>query len=222
MSPMQEIKILKSSVPMPLMSLPVYSPLVNLGEKQILISPGSRFPLEQYDPTWKITDIVAPNLFHHAGVPKAASVYPSAKLWAAPGLEKKIPHIKWTNFLSLEAWPYQSNLTLIPIQGSGVAGEHVFISKQSKTLIVTDLAFNIKNASGLGAKIMLSLFGTHNRFAVSRLLKLLLDDRLAFERSMHELMTHDFENILVSHGEVIIGNAKNLLREALKERGFRI
>ena len=88
---MNGLRFLESVVPMPLFPLPVRSILVtvknaNGSETEVLISPGSKIERTRYDGAWKISDIVAPNLFHHAGVPKALALYPNARTWGVVGL----------------------------------------------------------------------------------------------------------------------------------------
>jgi hypothetical protein len=39
---------------------------------------------------------------------------------------------------------------------------------------------------------------------------------------LDKLFKHDFDNLVPCHGSVITGNAKALLRDALKERGFAV
>ena len=205
---------------MPMMGLPVQSPVVQIGEKYILISPGSQITDEQYKALPKLTDIVAPNLFHHGGVRKAAIQNPQANLWQCKGLEAKANDIKWNKELSKENWPYQNELQMFVLDGMPNVNEVVFYHKPSKSLIVTDLCFNMLGLKGLGPKIILSLFGTYNKFAVSRLFTKEIKDKNAFKKSLFPIFACDFENIIVSHGENVIGNGKKLLREALKERGL--
>ena len=98
--------------------------------------------------------------------------------------------------------------------------ESVFMHQASRTLIVTDLAFNIEDPLGFGAWLILSIFGTHGRFAVSRLYTKLIKDRARFEASLARLRGLDFDNLVPSHGSILRGNAKAKLTEALRERGF--
>jgi len=219
---MKNIRFLESIIKMPLMSLPVRSTLVHLDGKEILISPGSKIPRETYDPKWPITDIVASNLFHLAGVPKAASIYPQAQLWGVTGCPAKRGDIQWSKELHEESWPYQNDLPLVTLQGVTKINEVLFFHPNSRSLIVTDLCFNMKGIPGIGAWLILNLFGTYDQFAMSRFFARYVTDRKAFELSLQKVFSWDFDRIVVSHGQNIESNGKEILQNALFNRGFRI
>ncbi len=217
---MKNIRFIDSVLKMPFMQLPVRTVIVNINGQEILISPGSKIPSEQYDPKWNISDIVAPNSYHHGGVPKAASIYKNAKLWAVPGLEKKRADIAWTNILDEKSWPYKDQLEVVPLKGMPKMNEFLFVHKESRSLIVTDMCFNIVGEQGFGQRLIMSLFGTYNRFAIGRLFTKGIQDKSAFKKSISKLLSHDFENIIVSHGSMVQGNGKAILVKALAERGL--
>ena len=219
---MERLQILKSTIKMPLMRLPVNSVIVRTQKGAILFSPGSKLDREVLSQVGPITDIVAPNLFHSAGVPKAASLFPNAKLWCAPGLQKKRSDIRWNNELNPSIWPHQNELPILLMEGAPQVNEVVAFDSQSKTLIVADLCFHIQDAKGWGAALILGLFGTHNRFAVSRLQMLLMKNKVAFEKSFTQLIKWDFEKIIMSHGSPVERNGKEALLEAFHERGVHI
>lgn len=204
------------------MKLPVRSVLVPVKTGSVLISPGSQLKIEQLKSLKSVTDIVAPNLFHCAGVPKAISVFPNAKVWGVSGTKVLKPDILWTAEISVNSWPYQSELFVLPIRGMPKINEVVFIHKQSKTLIVTDLCFNLMEAKGIGAWIILNLFGTHKQFGVSRFFIKYIEEQQDFEFSIKELFSFDFENIVVAHGGAVQGGAKKILKAALLRRGIRV
>jgi flavorubredoxin len=49
----------------------------------------------------------------------------------------------------------------------------------------------------------------------SRLVKLCVKDRAAVRESLEEILSWDFERVVVSHGEIITENAKETLRQVL-------
>ncbi|MEK6773374.1 MAG: hypothetical protein AABY64_05505 [Bdellovibrionota bacterium] len=204
------------------MSLPVRSTLVRLNSAKILLSPGSALSTEQYDSLDSVTDIVAPNLLHCAGVPRAAQAFPKAHLWGVKGVKKQKSDIHWTHILGEDVWPYSEELSLVTINGISRINETVFIHKESASLIICDLCFNMTNTKGFGAWLILNLFGTYRQFAVSRFFARFINDKTAFQKSMEQLFSYDFDNIIVNHGENIIGNAKSHLLKGLKARGLGI
>lgn len=217
---MDDLLFLDSVKKMPLMVLPVRSTLVRLRKGSVLISPGSKLALDQLKNLNVVTDIVAPNLFHCAGVSKANSVFPNAKTWVSPGGKELKPKVIWGDELSLDLWPYQDELPMILLKGMSKVNELIFYHRKSKSLIVADFCFNLLDVEGLGARIILSLFGSYKKFAISRFFIRFIDDKVEFEKSLVELFSFDFENIIVGHGKNVIGDAKNKLLVALSSRGL--
>jgi hypothetical protein len=122
--------------------------------------------------------------------------------------------------LSPATWPYREELPALELDGMRKVRELVFLHRASRTLIATDLCFNLVESKGLAARIVLGLFGTFGRFAVSRLYLSYLTDRARFEASLRTLLEWEFDNIVMGHGSAIEGRGKDLLVAALRERGF--
>lgn len=201
---------------------PVRSTLLPTKTGAVLISPikfndSQIKTLKQFN----VTDIVAPSDIHHLFVLDAHKIFPNAKLWKVEGLERKRSDVSWTGTLGVDRWPH-NEIKVFKIEGAEKLNEHVFLHEPSKTLVVTDLMFNIRNPKGLGAKIILTLGGAYDRMAVSRLWKIAVKNKAKFIASLQRLFEHDFDRIAVAHGEIIERNGKQLLKEALSERGFNI
>lgn len=205
---------------MPLLSLPVRSTFVSLEKNGLLISPGSCLDLNQLKTLTGVTDIIAPSLFHCGGIPKAHSVFPNSKVWGPIGASEVKSKINWTHELSTSQWPYNDQLALIEIKGMPKVNEIVFFHRETKSLIISDLCFNMVDASGLGAWIILNLFGTYRKLAVSKFFLKLVQDRNAFEQSLKILFSYDFENIIVSHGANVMGQGRSKLIKAFADRGY--
>jgi len=218
---MTDIVDFETLLKMPLMQLPVRTPLISLANAKVLVSPGSRLRPEQLQKMAGATDIIAPNLFHCAGVPKAAAALPQAKLWVVQGGMAAKPDIPWSAELTESAWPYTDELPFVAIGGMPAFNEAVFIHKKSKSLIVSDLCFNMRDVRGFGSWLILNLFGTYRKLGVSRFFMKFVKDREAFTKSMEELFSYDFDNIIVSHGDNVMGGGRRRLLEALQERGIR-
>lgn len=218
---MKNLQVMECTIRMPLMSLPVRSMIVTLANAKVLISPGSELSEEQYAQLESITDIVAPNLLHCAGIPKAAEKFPEARVWGVSGAKEHRPKMSWTHVLTAESWPFQEELPVIALAGMPKVNEAVFVHRESSTLIATDFVFNLVRASGLGAWIILNLFGTYRKFGVSKFYAKFVSDKAVFEKSLGRLLAFEFENIVMSHGDVVKGGGKALLLQALRERSLQ-
>jgi hypothetical protein len=49
------------------------------------------------------------------------------------------------------------------------------------------------------------MFGTYNKFGVSRFYLNYVKDKAAFQKSMEKILSLDFDNIIVSHGDNYMG-----------------
>ena len=219
---MLNLKILRSEIRMPIMKLPVITPVVKLKNAVVMISPGSQLtPSQIKEAGDNVTDLVAPNLLHSAGIPQASSVFPTAKVWGVAGLPEHRPKFPWTDLLNEDNWPYKEELDVICLDGMPKLREALFFHKESKTLLVTDLAFNLLNSQGLGSWILTHAFGTYRKFAISRLTLGMVKNMPAFEKSLQRVLQWDFENIVVAHGEVTTGQGRKIFSAAMAERGIK-
>jgi glyoxylase-like metal-dependent hydrolase (beta-lactamase superfamily II) len=214
--PTQDLIYLDTTLKMPGMALPVRSAVIQLRNARVLFGPGSKQTAEQYQAAGAITDIVAPSVLHTAGMAKAAAQYPNARLWGPAGATKKLPQLKWHG--TFESWPYADELAIIPLAGMAKAQEYLALHRASRTLFATDLVFNLDQASGFAAKIILSMFGTYRRFAVSRLFMMYVTDKNAFKKSVEKIPALDFDRVVPSHGAIVETDGKARMIAALKER----
>lgn len=205
---------------MPATDLPVTTSVAQLDRARVLLSPASTLSPEALRSFGAITDIVAPSLLHTAGIPGAAAVFPEARLWGPPGAAAKLPAVRWTGTLGVDPWPYEEELALLPVAGMPKVQEHLFLHKASRSLIATDLVFNVVEASGPGAWLFLHLFGTWRRLAVSRLFLRFVKDKARFRASLQRVAALEFDNLVPGHGAVVEGRGRERLVAALRERGL--
>jgi hypothetical protein len=202
--------------------LPLRSTMVTLksGHK-VLISPV-KFDEYQLSELKKSPPqaLVAPNLFHHLYIKNAASELNVATVFVAPGLEKKRPDIEWPVILGDKTWIYQDELPMMIVSGIPMLNECVFFHKETRTLIVTDLFFNLFGIEGGVKSLPFKILGTFNRPAVSRLLHVITRNKKALKASLMEILKWDFDRLVMAHGQIIETNAKKIFSEALSERGF--
>lgn len=216
----EHLAFVEGTLSMPLIALPLRTTLVRVAGGRVLLSPGSTLSETELRDFGEVTDIVATNLLHTDGIPAAVKVHPNVRLWGPRGVETKRPELAWTSILGRDRWPYDPELAVFPIEGMPKAEESVFFHRATKTLFVTDLAFNIDDARGVGPWIILNLFGTYRRFGVSRLFTGMVKDRSAFEASLAPVLALDIERIVPAHGSAIERGGRTALTAALAERGY--
>ncbi len=206
---------------MPGVHFPVSSSFIELENNQLMvISPG---PFEQK----KIREIiaqystvycVAPNAFHYKHLKSFSDFFPEIDIYGPSALIKKQPWLseKILNLNSLNE-KLKGQVLFFPILGTSFLDETVFYCCQSKSLIVTDLFFNMKNPMLLGRKCLLSLVGARNKIAQSKLVKSSIKDKAAYIRSVKPLSELDCQRIIVGHGHIVEGVAE--IKKALEVIG---
>jgi len=207
-----------SELKMPFLNLPLRSTGVILSSETVLISPIRC--VKDLSIHYSVTQLISPNLFHWIYLKKAKEVFPEAKIWALSGLHRKTQKINPDYFLDKDFWPFGEELSLHWIMGMPKFNEFVFFHKKSKTLIVTDLFFNLSGHFSFIESLILRALGTYQRFAVSKLFLTQVKDRKKFQESLNNILEIDFENIVMAHGNKVIGNGKALVKSTLMASGL--
>jgi len=182
-----------------------------------LHSPG---PLDvqlakQIDALGPVRCIVAPNKFHHLFVAENARAWQGATVHLAPGLAAKRKNLSFNEELSdapAQAWKGQ--LEQVWIHGAPAMNEIVFFHAASRTLVLTDLCFNVPDSPSLLARLFLKANDAYGRFGPSRMLRLMLRDRAAGRASLEQVLAWDFERVVLSHGDVVEQGGRARMREA--------
>ncbi|WP_224249863.1 DUF4336 domain-containing protein [Hyalangium gracile] len=213
-------RFVETTLRSPLMHLPVRTAIFELENARILFSPGSMMTAEQLREVGAVTDIVAPTLMHTGGMKAAAQMYPDAKLWGPAGVREKHPDLPWHGILGVDPWPFESELSLIPLPGMPKLNECAFLHHASKALYLTDMVFNIAQPKGLAAWLFFRMFGTYRRFAVSKLFLRYAKDRPALEATVAKIAGLDFLHVVPSHGDAVMNDGKPRLLAAFRERGL--
>jgi len=162
-----------------------------------------------------VQHVVAPSLVHHLFAGDYAAGYPSARVFAAPGLPDKRRDLRVDEILgdgAPAAWGGALELHLF--RGAPRINEVVFFHPASRTLILTDLAFNVVSPPSGRARLFLGLVGAAGRFGPHRLLRLLIRDRRAARASLDRILAWDFDRVTVTHGDVLERGGKERLAEA--------
>lgn len=210
----------ESSTKVGLVEFPIRATLLPHKGGAVLISPIEFNEAQvQVLKQFNVTDIVAPSDIHHLFILDANKLFPGARLWRPPGLEKKRPDVPWTHVLGKSPWLIEE-IKVLPVEGAPKINEYLFFHSPSKTLVVTDLLFNVIRPEGVAAKIIFTIMGTYNGLAMSRLWKVAIQDKAKFKASVEEVLKLDIENLALAHGGNVALDGKRLLLGALAERGF--
>jgi hypothetical protein len=150
-----------------------------------------------------VSYLLAPNRFHHLSVGEWARACPDAEIHAAPGLDTKRPELKIAGILGDAPAPgWADALDQILVDGFPLANEVVFFHRPSRTLIASDLAFNIGPSSPPLTRLAFRLANGYGRLSPTLLERLFVRDRTAFRRSLERILGWPFERVVIAHGQV--------------------
>jgi len=185
-------------------SLLLHSPLALVAELR-----------QELDAIGRVRFAVAPNRFHHLYAGEVARAYPEARLWAAPGVERKRPDLEIAGMLGDEApeeWKHEVGQVFF--RGRPFENEVAFLHRASRTLILCDLAFNFGPRTAPFTRVLMRLLGGYGRFGTSSLDRFLIRDRQAARQSLERILAWDFDRVVVAHGDVLERGGREALRSA--------
>ncbi|MGK3997728.1 DUF4336 domain-containing protein [Sorangium sp. So ce1024] len=168
------------------------------------------------DALGEVRALVAPSCLHHLFLKAASERWPRASVLGAPGLEKKLSGLRFSPLPRSGVAPeIGDDLGVRLVEGVPYITEHVFLHARSRTLVVTDLLFNVHEARNFAMKAFLWIGGAWKKTANDRVWRVLMRDRAAAARSVADILAWDFDRVVMAHGDVVERDAKEQLRGAL-------
>lgn len=162
--------------------------------------------------------LIAPNRLHHAWIAQWAAAFPSADVFAAPGVDLRRTRVAATQPLDhAGGYPWEQALSTLPVAGRYMT-EVVFFHHRSRTLILTDLFENFEPAR-VRSRLMRWLIRIGGVAAPHGGPS--LDLRMTFPRAVltaavAQMVAWNPERILLAHGRWIAANGAAELRRAFR------
>lgn len=187
-----------------------------------LLSPGGglaelKNELETLGP---VAAIVAPNTMHHLFLPEVVALFPEARLYGPKGLKRKQPSLAIEALAPAAPALWQNDLQQIRLEGMPMLQETAFFHPLSRSLIVTDLVFNLQHSDHAWSRLFMRMNDAYGKLGPSRMLRqMVIKDPLALAQSLEQVLAWDFDRIVLSHGELVESGGKARLREAFERIG---
>jgi glyoxylase-like metal-dependent hydrolase (beta-lactamase superfamily II) len=165
----------------------------------------------------EVEHVLAPNLDHYLFVRDFKTRFPKARFYAAPGVAPKLPELRFDVLLRFgdtapldddgieQAW-FRSNHEL---------QELVLLHRATRTLITSDLAFNVQATDGLISQVMLRLNDSYKSFGPSRVCRSHITQHRMARSDVDAILALKPERAIVAHGEILKAGATAAL-----ERGY--
>ena len=161
-----------------------------------------------------VAALVAPNLMHHLGLVGMARAFPAARVFGRPGLAKKRAELSIEPLAERPPELWRGVLEHRVVEGMPKLDELAFFHAPSRTLILTDMAFNVRSAEHAVTRWVMRLNGALGSFGPSRIARFLTKDRAALERSVDAMLEWGPERIIVGHGDVVEEDGRAILAQA--------
>ena len=167
------------------------------------------------DQIGSVRHIIAPNLFHHLFIGSAKAHYPEANVWGVPGLPEKRPDLTFDRLFetpdnfehTLDYCPFEGFKSILP-RGIKPVHETVFCHRPSRTLIITDIAFNFDQTNSLGTRLAARVLGPYKTLQPSRLEKWGSCDKATVATSVQQVLRWDFDRVIPGHGSIVETDGK--------------
>ena len=161
-----------------------------------------------------VRHVVAPSKVHHFWVEEARLAFPDARFYAAPGLREKKPKLPFDEELGDEppaAWTGQ--IEQLVFRAAPYTNEVVFCHPKSRSLVFTDLVFNMREGENRATRFWLWVNQARGRFGPHRMMRFFVKDRAEARRAVDRILTWDFERVILSHGAILQEKGPRLVRE---------
>jgi hypothetical protein len=148
----------------------------------------------------------------------AQARYPEARIYLAPGLQEKrsdlTPAVTLTNDPP-EGWA--ADLDQCVLDGVPTFNEVAFLHRASRTLILTDHLFHLDASSPAVARMLGVMLGVRRApgFPLDARL-FFVKDRDALSRSLKQVLSWDYDRVVLTHGRIVETGGKSAMRAAYR------
>ena len=179
---------------------------------------------QQIDQLGKIRFIVGPNSGHNLWLLEWQAAYPDAELCVSAGIPDRVKEME--NYSVLDTSQeniWEQDLAREHMNGARIFDEWVFLHRKTKSLILTDLIQNHSDErpagwAGFMTRFVLEPIGFKGIcLAPPFRLGFIIRDKAAFAAFIEKIRTWDFDRIVVTHGDIIAADAKQVFND-LTER----
>ncbi len=197
--------------------------LLRLGRDELLVHNAFRLRDDDHarvEALGRVRAIVAPNRFHATEAHAFKARHPAARLYGSPGALAEVRARCAVDAVLPGGWDLAPGVEALQVQGLRWIDETVLFHRASRTLVVTDLVFNLQREHGGLVGAFLRWNRIDRRFGPSRVFDwCFVRDRAALTGSLREVLRWDVERVVVNHGDVLEQGGREALRRGFAEIG---
>lgn len=181
----------------------------------VVISPIPTESMADIQALGSVRYIIAPNLYHHLYTEEFQQQYPEAKMLAVRGLAAKRPNLRIDVYLEnsghlqhqVQYLPFRG-FRILDLNGPQFLNEIVFFHPNSQTLILTDTAFHFDATFSQRTQFAARIMGAYQKLQPSWLERLATQDKQGVQQSIEQVLSWDFNRVIMAHGTIVEHNAK--------------
>ncbi len=167
------------------------------------------------EPGWLVEGVLRHDTFAREG----RAAFPAIPYLAPQGFSDLVGFPTESIIPPPEEW--RDEFRTLEIKGMPQARDTALLHVPSRTLILTELVFNFGSGEPIWTQVLLlAAVGCKHHPGMSRPMKAGIQDREAFQKSIRELLSWDFDRVIVGHGDVIECEGKARLSAAISAAGF--
>lgn len=151
-----------------------------------------------------VSDIVAPNKYHHLFLKEWVDAYPNARIYGAPGLREKRRDVHFdVDLHNTRSASWAVEIDLVLFGGNRLFDEVIFFHRASRIAILTDLIVNVRPETQSWVGCVVSwLEGISFPNGTTPLLhRLNMTDKTKGRQAIEQLLSWQPQSVVISHGE---------------------
>lgn len=172
---------------------------------------------ERIDALGEVRCLVAPNRLHDSHLAAWAAACPQARLYAAPGLARARPELRFHAELTDEPAPdWAGEIDQVLMAGNAIAVEAVFFHRASGTALFTDLLQQFPPGWFSGWRAIVArldlMIGAEPR--TPRKFRFAFTNRRAARAALARILSWPCEKVLMAHGAPVLADGRAFLHRA--------
>jgi hypothetical protein len=174
---------------------------------------------KEIDALGAVAYLVSPNKLHHLSLRQWKDAYPSARLYAPPGLAKKRPDLAFDAMLGNEAPPdWATEIDQLCFGGSPAMAEIVFFHRKSRTALLCDLIEHFPRTWFKGWRGWIARLDgiVEPDFGAPREWRMTFLDRSRARSALARILDWHPSQVVIAHGDGVRADGETFIR-----RGFR-
>lgn len=165
-----------------------------------------------------VTYVVSPNNMHHLFIGDYFEAYPSARIYASPGLREKREDLQFYKILGDKPeYDWSQFIDQMIFYGGSTLKEVVFFHRETRTLIVADLLMNFQENSPPLTKFLTNIAGAYQIPTSPIGAEADETQRVIARKSVMRILEWDFDRIILSHGDIIHTGGKAIFCQAFAD-----